>query len=260
MGLTSGLTTTLFDDRVSPVAARRFLDRSVEDDEATRYVADLLDNDDPRPARTALYDEKLRGTSVLAWYLDPSEVKKSNPVYGSMLEQELGSEPVIAYNPEVVSRHLRGKTDPGVLKSIEAHEKAHGGQPAKQEMKRIRARTRYGEMPLGEALLEGFVEYALDKRHDAMKRKGLSAPRAPTRYFEESTKPGEPTPHYVHYRNMVYEIEGAQPGTMRQVFRAAKRASMHDAMRLLETVPGINEIVEKYAGKLAGTQRKVAMN
>jgi len=249
MSLTAGLTRELFDPSISRESAGRFLDTRVKNDEVTRYVAGLVDNDNPRPARKAFYDHKLRGTGVFAWYLDPKDVKRIDPVYGARLEAEIGSEPIIAYNPRVVAKYFKGEMDPEFMDAVENHEKGHGGQSSKPEINSLYILTPHGAIP-GKALLEGHNEWAQDRYNEAMAKRGRKVAKAPTRYFEKNLKAGEPVPHYVHYRNFVYELEDTQPGVMRQFFRAAKRATMKDAMRVLENVPGIEKIADKYAAKL----------
>ncbi len=251
MSLTAGLTRELFDNSVSRESARRFLRERVQDDEVTRYVAGLVGNDNPRAPKTAFYDRSIEGTGILAWYLDPQDVKRVHPAYGTRLEAEIGTEPIMAYNPRVVKRYLKGEMSGEEMDSIDNHEKGHGGQPAKPEIKSVHALTQYGVFPLGTALLEGHNEWSQDRYREAMAKRGKKVPKAPTRYFEDKLKPGQPVPHYVHYRNFVYELEDAQPGVMRQFFRAAKRAGMKDAIRILENVKGVDKIVEKYASKLS---------
>jgi len=252
MVLTEGLTQELFGEGPEiRQRGREFLRESVKDDDATRYVARLLGNDTPRPARLAVYDPKLVGTGVLAWYLDPQEVKEVYPRHGRLLEQELGTEPVIAYNPDPVREYLKTGRGGKRIRSVAAHEKGHGGQPGKVKLKQLKVHTHFGPFPLGEALGEGHNEYALDRRYEEMTKKGIDVERAPTRDFEEHLRPGEPVPAYIHYRELVYELEHANPGIMRQVFRAAHRATLGDVVRLLNTVPDVGKIVNKYAGKIA---------
>jgi hypothetical protein len=173
----------------------------------------------------------LRGTDTQAYYIDPKEVKSIHPIAGMQLEAEIGPDPIVAYNPDI----LKGSREYRSL--VDQHEKTHGGQQGKLKLKDLHVRTSYGELPIGLMLVEGGVEWATEKR----------GKKAVTRYRDEKT--GRKS-EYSIYRDFVYELEEKSHGILRQIYRAADRAGPYAAARLLQTVPGISQLLEKYAMKL----------
>ncbi len=228
--ITSTLTRELYEPDINPGAARRLL-QDFSDVSTTYDVARIFGNDSPRPPKKLFYDTSLRGTGTLAYHLDPQEVKQIYPTKGAILEKELGTEPIHAYNPDIVN--FKNKE---YAISVDHHEKAHGGQQGKLQLKKLHAFTQYGLIPVGLMLIEGGVEYALERR-------GI---KPPTRYMDESS--GKQS--YSVYRDFVYELEGKQHGIMRQIYRAAAKAGPRAAGRLLEAVPEIDDVINKYAEKL----------
>ncbi len=239
MSVTQELTDELFELNPENPRDKVLLDDAV-DVSNTYKVANVFGNYNPRPPKKFLKDHKLQGTGTLAWYLDPQEIKRYDYRAGMELESKLGPHPVIAYNPDI-----RDENDRKYVMAIDAHEKAHGGQQGKMALKQIVAKTKYGDIPLGLMLIEGGVEWALE-------RGGF---KPPTRYMDARSSR---TPMYSHFRNFVYEIEEKQHGIMRQVYRAAERAGPYAAMRLLEGVPGIQQLVNKYAAKLSRPSQRLA--
>ncbi|MBI3190439.1 hypothetical protein HYZ41_01915 [archaeon] len=226
----SKLTRELYEPDIDPAVARKHLNDSK--DASTTYAVAELYNAIPRPPTKVFYDTSLRGTPVLAWYLDPQDVKTVYPREGELIEREIGPDPIIAHNPDILKSKYK---DFG--KAVDDHEKGHGGQPGKMKLKGLHAMTGYGRIPIGEMLIEGGVEWALEKRYK----------NAPSRQMD---KMANKTTSYGLYRDFVYELEEKSPGIMRQVYRAASKASGRAAGRLLENVPGIEELVNKYAKKL----------
>jgi hypothetical protein len=227
--LTTELTRELYNDGISPIEAKEALVEA-RDSTVTKMTAKLFGNEYPRPPKKFGYDISLYGTNTYAYYVDPKEIKELNPYFGNKLERELGSDPVQAYNPIYVK--IRRK-NPRFAKAIDAHEKVHGAQPGKSILKRIGVLTIYGPLPLGEMIIEGSAERALEK----------SGIKPPSRYFDsESGKSA-----YSIYRDFVYDLENASPGITRQIFRAAKKGGVNSVIRLIENVPYIDRIVTKYA-------------
>jgi hypothetical protein len=225
-----GLQRELFEPGVPPHVARGYL-REALDTTATYEAAKLFGNERPRPPMRAFWDGSLRGSGTLAWYLDPQEVKLNYPREGRQLEEMVGSDPIVALSPDVVRMQKE------YASSVITHEKTHGAQQGKLMLKRLHAMTEYGALPIGEMLIEGGVEWAMERRGG----------KAPSRYME---KESDRKPAYAHFRDFVYELEASQKGIMRQIYRAADRGGMNAVTRLLESVPGMNMIVEKYASKL----------
>ncbi|MFC2142909.1 hypothetical protein ACFLQN_00760 [Candidatus Aenigmatarchaeota archaeon] len=245
----SGLSKNLFDDRVTPSDASRFLS-DAEDPTTTYETAPLFGNSNPRPPTETYFDHNLTGTGTLAWYLDPLEVEDAYPAAGRELRRLIGPNPIMAYNPDVAKRSmLYGENE--LLESIDDHEKTHGAQQAKQHIKRIGARTQFGTLPIGEMIIEGSVEYALDRRHTEMSRKGRRVAKAPSRYFDR--RMGRST--YGIYREFVYDLEGLQKGVTRRVFKAAERGGANAVLRTLQSVKGIDRLISKYALELTGASR-----
>jgi len=209
------------------------LDRSVTD-----AMASVFGNPEPAPAKWAGYDHKLLGSGVIAYYVNPEEVvdlypEHHKPIVRNELRKELGTtEPYIGLNPGI----LRMPKEKAY--SVIDHEKSHGAQPkGKLALKGIYAVTPVGKVPLGEMLIEGWNEYGLER----------SGRKPPSRYLDED---GHGKALYSHYRDFVYEVEQQSPGITRQIMRSAKREGPNAAMRLIESVPGIDKLATKYASKL----------
>jgi len=215
----------------------KYLDYAL-DPSVTHEMSRVFGNSEPAPAKWAGYDHKLLGSGVIAYYVNPEEVVDLYPEYQKPtvrqeLRKELGTtEPYIGLNPGIM------KMSKEKAYSIMDHEKSHGAQPkGKLALKGIYAVTPAGEIPLGEMLIEGWNEYGLEK----------SGRKPPSRYLDED---GNGKALYGHYRDFVYEIEQNSPGITRQIMRTAKRAGPNAAMRLIESVPGIDKLATKYAYKL----------
>ncbi len=228
---------------------------TLETPEAQNYIQEALDprlvhemargfgNDYPAPAKRAGYDSGLQGTPVIAYYVHPREALDSYPDHlKPAAEQYLRKEfvtldPYIGLNPDLPEMDRR--IGNGFGTAVLEHEKGHGAQPkGKLVLKSIYARTPFGEIPLGEMIVEGSVEYALERR----------GRKPPSRYFDEIEGEGKAT--YSKYRNFVYEMEGKSPGITRQIMRAATRGGPNAAMRLIQSVPDMGRIVAEYAYKL----------
>jgi hypothetical protein len=233
------LTKELYEPGISPHAARAHLEESRKDVTATYDVAGIYGNKNPNTAGKHYYDKSLMGTGVLAWALDIPEIKETYPFEGIKYENTFGSKPIIAYNPDILKTN-----DKEFTKAVVDHEKAHLGQQGKIQLKQIHAFTNYGVLPLGMMLVEGGVEYALEK----------SGRKPPTRYMDERSSKKQP---YSVYRDFVYELEERQHGIMRQVYRAAARAGPRAAGRLLEAVPEFDQLLNKYSAKLNSIQSTV---
>src|SRR3989344_3627410 len=231
MGQFETLTKELYEPDINPILARRHLQQAKESVGSTYHAAQVFGNPYPRPPTRTFWDTSLKGTNTIAWYLDPQEVKQEYPMEGLAIEREIGSEPIVAYNP----RLLRSRNK-NFIKAVDAHEKAHGGQQGKMKLKKIGAVTRYGPVPLGEMLIEGGVEWALDRYSEK------SGVMPPSRYMDQMNGG---LSLYGIYREFAHELEGRQNGILRQVYRAAARAGPRDVVRHLETVPGIGEMVDK---------------
>lgn len=225
------LVEELFEPDIDSSAAREFLSDVANDHGSTYTAAAVFGNSNPRPPKRAGYDRRLRGSRTLAWYLDPSEVMEDDPLIGTQIIRKFGPHPVVAYNPDI----LTGVYSPDFIRAVDAHEKAHGGQTGKGKLKRLHAQTRRGGVPVGLMLVEGGAEFALER----------SGRRPPSRYLDER---GSST--YGLYRDFAYDLEKREPGILRQVYRAASRASLRSVARLLNRVPGIEEIVDRYASML----------
>lgn len=207
---------------------KRALDTSL-----TAEMAAVFGNDEPAPAKRVFYDESLRGTGTYAYYVNPEEIAEhygDRNLPSSLLDTTV---PYIGLNPE-----LNGMQK-DFARSVIDHEKAHGAQPkGKLAMKGIHAYTPFGVLPLGEMLVEGWAEYGLE-------RKGR---KPPSRYFDEIYGRGKAA--YSHFRDLVYEVEEQSPGITRQIMRAARRGGPNAAIRLIEGIPNIKNIVTKYACSL----------
>ncbi len=225
-----GLQRELFEPGVPQHVARGYL-REALDTTATYEAARLFGNERPRPPMRAFWDGSLRGSGTLAWYLDPEEVKLNYPREGRQIEEQVGSDPIVALSPDVV------RFQKEYVGAIVDHEKTHGAQQGKLMLKRLHAMTDYGALPIGEMLIEGGVEWATERR----------GKKAASRYMEQDACR---KPAYAHFRDFVYELEASQKGIMRQIYRAADRGGPNAVVRLLNNVPGIDMIVEKYASKL----------
>lgn len=230
----TGLTKDLFDHESHGKSreVRNSYLRDALDPKTTYEMAGLFDNDSPRPPGRVFWHRDLRGSGVLAWYLDPAEVKRAYPKDGEEIEREFGSDPIVALNPDVLKINNRE-----YVTSIIDHEKTHGSQPGKQTLKRLGVMTRYGPLHLGEMLIEGGVEWAMEKR----------GKKAPSKFMQEY---GGKKTSYGIYKDFVYDLEARKHGIMRQIYRAAKRGGMNSVIRLLETVPEIDTLVNVYASAL----------
>ena len=231
-----GLTKELFEEPVSGAAQRELRDFYLTEATASTYeAAHLFANSRPRPPKHALFDRSLRNTSALAWYLDPMEVKSVYPREGAQIEREIGSDPIMGLNPELLYVKDRKKH-----KSIAGHEGTHGSQPAKMQLKSLYAVTEHGYLPFGLMLIEGAVEWSMEKRNR----------KAPSTYMAEEA-PGH-SPMYQTFKNFIYDLEARQKGIVRLVYRAAQRGGPNAVIRLLNNVPGINELTNEYAAKING--------
>ena len=228
-------------DNWNPQIAARLLN-TVKNPSNTMEAASVFGNPNPRPARTAVYDVSLSGSGTQAYYVDPQEVKRYYPNEGMRLESRIGPNPMIALNPDVVRIYQK---DPEFAHAVIRHEAYHGGQQGKLVLKQIYARSSVGNVPLGLWLIEGGVEWAIRRRGQ----------KAPTEFFEKYS--GRKS-DYCHYRDFVEELEEKQHGIMRQVYRAAARGGPNAAIRLLESVPGIDALIQKYVAKLYSTESGTA--
>ena len=215
---------------------QKYLDVAL-DPTFTNKMARAFDNDEPAPAKHVAYDPSLRNTGVLAYYVNPEEVVDLHPEYNrplvrSALKQQIGTtDPYMGLNPEL--QYM----DEEFVHSAIKHEQGHGAQPkGKLALKGIRARTSLGNVPLGEMFIEGWDEYTLEKRGE----------KPPSRYMDES----QGSSLYSQYREFVRDVEQSAPGVTRQIMRAAEKAGPEAAMRVIETIPDVNGIITKYAGKL----------
>ncbi len=227
----------------------------IDTPEAQKYIKEALDprsvhemardfgNNAPAPAKSAGYDFDLKGTPVIAYYVHPREAldfypDHLKPVAEQYLKREFGTlDPYIGLNPALPE--MDRKIGKGFGTAVLEHEKGHGAQPkGKFVLKSIYARTPFGEIPLGEMIVEGMVEYALERR----------GKKPPSRYFDEIEGEGKAT--YSQYRNFVYEMEGKSPGITRQIMRAATRGGPNAAIRLIQSVPDMDKIIAKYSWNL----------
>ncbi|MCX6815323.1 MAG: hypothetical protein NT120_00540, partial [Candidatus Aenigmarchaeota archaeon] len=204
MSILNTLTAELYNEHPAKVQGLR---HEAMDPTSTYKTAKIFGNPDPRPAKTALYDKSLRGTGTLAYNIDPQDVKSVYPAEGMQLEREIGPYPLIGINPDM----LKIK-DEDFRSSVLHHEKGHSAQPGKMKLKTIHAFTDYGLVPLGLMLIEGGVEWALERR-------GI---KSPTSYWDKTSRIKQP---YSIYRDFVRELDEKQPGIMRQIYRVASRAS-----------------------------------
>ncbi|MBI2076165.1 MAG: hypothetical protein HYT72_02875 [Candidatus Aenigmarchaeota archaeon] len=214
--------------------ARRYLEYAL-DPSFTREMAAIFGNAEPAPAEIAFYDAKLSGTGELANYLRPEEVAElyngDREFVMSRIREERGTTKTqMALSPDLL------KMPEALVYAVIDHEKSHGAQPkGKLAMKGIHAYTPFGVLPLGEMLVEGWAEYGLE-------RKGR---KPPSRYFDEIYGHGKTA--YSRFRDLVYEVEEQSPGITRQIMRAARRGGPNAAIRLIEGIPNIENIVTKYA-------------
>jgi len=229
------ITSYQYDDRFSSSDIEDIRKKSV-DTTATKKAAKFFGS---YPKTVAYYavDTTLEGTGTLAFHLDPEDVKESNPVLGEKLEAKYKGI-IQAVSPKYLDIWLENEQ---LARSIDDHEKVHAAQPAKPRIKKIIAVTPYGNLRVGEMLIEGSAERALEWMDK----------KPPSKYFDRT---GEEATYSV-YRNFVEDLEKASSGITRLVFRAAKRASTPDggtdsAIRLLNTVPGIEKLIAKYTHKL----------
>lgn len=245
---TESLTKELYRSEVTPEQSRDFLHK-LSRPEVTFGAAEYFSADTCRPPENIFYDNRLSGTGALAYVVDPREVGETYPVIGKQLEKELGSDKsAMGINPDLPVAYYRGRIDNSFVDAVADHEHIHPAQPAKLEMKRLGYESRFGYMPLGEMITEGSTEWALERRQEEMAKKGKFAAGAPSRYFDRTA--GKST--YGIYRDFIYEIEKKEKGITRQLWRAAKRGGANSVARLLQTVPGIEEILDKYAYELNG--------
>lgn len=230
-----GLTKELYDEPAGIPHQRGLRDLYLREAVASTYeAAPLFANSSPRPPQDVFFDRGLRGTGTLAWYLDPREVKAAYPKEGAEIEHAIGPHPIMALNPALLYVNDRERH-----RSIAAHEGRHGSQPAKMLLKRLRAVTDYGMMPFGEMFIEGSVEWSMEQRRR----------KAPSTYFAEEHP--HRTPEYKIFKHMIYDLEERQHGIVRQVYRAAQRGGANAVVRLLGSVPGINNLMNEYAAKLS---------
>ena len=120
------------------------------------------------------------------------------------------------------------------MESMKAHEDAHGGQPGKLLAKALHARTPYGDLPIGEMLVEGGNEFA-------MQEIGMTPP---SRYFGDSAM-------YSFYRRFVEELEYSRPGVTKDFMRAAARCDLQEVANVLDSVPRIERLTSRYAAAWA---------
>ena len=199
---------------------------------ATYKVADYLGNPNPRPPERYLFDPSLQGTGVLAYYVNPKEVaaflKFVYPGHDTEIEnaiqRELGPNVIVAYNPDVLKLPVH------VLKSVKDHEDGHGGQHGKLLAKALGVLTHYGPLPIGEMLVEGGNENALQ----------VMGMEPPSRYFDDNSM-------YSFYRRFVEELEYLKPGTTRDFLHATAEYDIRGATKVLDGVPGIDRLIGKYA-------------
>lgn len=221
----------------NPQIAARLLEKA-KDPATTHDIAGMMGNPNPRPPKNVGYDHSLKGTGTLAYYFDPQEIKRYDLRAGMELERKLGPHPVMRLSPDVVRIY---EQDPEEADAIIYHEQGHGAQQGKMELKQIYAKSSLGTVPLGLMLIEGGNEWALEKRGKT----------PPTRYMDKRSKRKQP---YSVFRDFVYALEEKQHGIMRQVYRAAHKAGPKAAIRLLEAVPGIENLIETYAAELYQSQ------
>lgn len=221
--------------------AREYVDAAL-DPRVVHEMASHFGNENPAPPKSAGYDMNLRGTPIIAYYRNPQEIVElapeyQRPIVRDILRNEFGSlEPYVGLNPDLPQMARRMGKD--FAYSVLDHEKTHAAQPkGKFVLKGIYATTPFGELPIGEMIVEGSVEYALERR----------GKKPPSRYFDEQ---GQGKAAYSYYRDFVYEIEEKSPGITRQLMRAASRGGPNAAIRLIESVPDMGAIVAKYAYKL----------
>lgn len=229
-----GLTKELFDEPFTGVAQKGLRDFYLHEAMRSTYEgATHFANARPRPAQKVFFDTSLRNTSALAYVVDPLDVKSVYPREGAELERQVGPDPIMGLNPRLLYIKDRNRH-----KSIAGHEGTHGSQPAKLLLKSVYATTDHGVLPLGEMFIEGSVEWSMEQRRR----------KAPSTYFAED-HPGH-TPLYKTFKNLVYDLEARQKGIVRLIYRAAQRGGPNAVVRLLNEVPGINELTNEYAAKL----------
>lgn len=198
-----------------------------------RDIAATLGNDEHIPPVIAFPDYELVGTGTYAYNLRPDEVVDlvgDKYLPPSMLDTTVQ---YIRFNPEVLNM------PEDFAYSVIDHEKTHAAQPkGKLALKSIYADTPFGFLPVGEMLMEGWTEYSLERR----------GKKAPSRHFDEMHGYGNTA--YSQYRQFVYDVEGQSPGITRQIVKAARKGGPNAAMKLIESIHGIDDIVAKYAGRL----------
>lgn len=203
---------------------------------ATYKVADYFGNPNPRPPERYIFDSSLQGTGKLAYYVNPKEVTAflkfiypgNDTEIESAIQRELGPNVIVAYNPDVLKLPVH------VLKSVKNHEDAHGGQPGKLLAKAIGILTPYGALPIGEMIVEGGNEYALE----------ATDMKPPSRYFDDNAL-------YSFYRRFVEELEYQMPGVTRDFLHATAEYDIRRATKVLDSVSGIDRLIGKYAWAFA---------
>jgi hypothetical protein len=234
--------------RIDRETAERYLPM-FRDMSATHDTADMFGNPNPRPPKTVVFDDNLTGTGTHAYYIDPQEIigryGHDHPV-SRKVRREVGEDPLVAFNPDIIEID---KIHPGYAMAVNHHEKSHGGQPGKMLIKQIYMNTRFGKVPLGEMIIEGANEYALERR----------GRKSPSRYMDKMSG-GREMPLYSFYRDMAYELEDKSPGILRQIFRAAHRGGPNAVVRLMNTIPDLDRIVDKYVSKIAANYRTAPFN
>jgi len=199
-----------------------------------RDIATTLGNNEPIPPVKAFLDYELVGTGTYGYNLRPDEVidlvgDKYLPP--SMLDTTVQ---YIGFSPELLNM------PDNFAYSVIDHELTHAAEPkGKLALKSIYADTPFGFLPVGEMLMEGWTEYSLEKR----------GKKSPSRHFDEMHGYGNTA--YSQYRQFVYDVEGQSPGITRQIVKAARKGGPNAAIRLIESIPDIDSIVTKYAGRLA---------
>jgi hypothetical protein len=245
---TESLTKELYRSEITPEQSRDFL-RKLSRPEVTYDAAKYFSPDTCRPPENIFYDNRLSGTGIQAYVVDPREVGETYPVLGKQLETELGSDkPAMGVSPDLPVAYYRGRIGKSFIDAVADHEHIHPAQPAKLEMKRLGYESAFGYVPLGEMIVEGSTEWALERRKEEMAKKGKFVAGAPSRYFDRMGQKST----YGIYRDFIYEIERKEKGITRQLWRAAKHGGANSVAKLLQNVSGIEEILDRYAYELNG--------
>lgn len=252
MGVAGTLTRRLFSPDIDPKEAAKGLQEAASHTNVTHDIARHYGTE-PRPARTFWYDPDLVGTGTQAYNIDPKEVRKMSPYMAMFLENEIGPDPGIGVNPEVVSKQsglrsqirrlyrnsfdMAERVYVGLRNKIYKHEAGHGGQQGKMEAKQVVAQTAYGTLPIGEIMIEGGLEVALEQTGHG----------APSREFDAMSG-GRSS--YGLYRDLVYRLEQKRKGISTEFLRVADKYGPKAAAELLAKVPDVGGILTEYAGVL----------